>query len=694
MRHLLLTGTAALTLGAPTYAEETGAADSDVEVIIVEATHTKLDAFVYPGMTATIDSEALDLYRPSDLDDLLRQLPGLDVSGGPRRTGQTLSLRGQGRENTTLLLDGARQNYDSGHDGVFFIDPSLLVGVEAVRGPASSLYGSGASGGVIAFRTADAGDLLNDGESWGYSLGAGYRSVDEETRGSVGLYGRNGRFDALASLSSRSSGDIALGSGDDLPADDSALSGLVKLGADLADGVRTELSWQAFDGEATEPNNAQGGAGVDSLNALARKDISADNITLTARIAPPALDWLDLEVTVYSNETGVDEEELVSGRRLRRDLETTGIRGDQRFAFDLGAYAAGLTVGGEYYEDSQDGFDSDDPDGTRGGAPDADSTFSAGWLQLELDGPAPFGLPGRLVVLPGIRYDSFETSTPGGASSSRNATSTRFGATYAPVDSFNVFVSWGEAFRAPSINELYLDGTHFSLPHIILGAPYFISNDFIANPDLLPEETETLEIGFSLDLSDRIGVDRFELRTSWYETEAENLIDLFVDFAFDPGCFSPPFLPCSAGTTQSRNVGAAKINGYETQLAFANGPFALDASLTGIDGHDEASGAPLASLAPTRLFVDGRWTFENWRLTLGGRIEAAGDYDTPADPTEHRDAYIVADTYARWRPFADSGLSLNAGIENLADEDYDRVFSGVSEPGRSVRFDIAWTQNF
>ena len=694
MKSVLLSGAAALVLATPVFAQQdTG--DGDIDVIVVEATKTELDAFVYPGMTATIDSEALDLFRPADLDDLLRELPGMEVSGGPRRTGQTISLRGQGRENTTLLLDGARQNYGSAHDGVFFIDPSLLVGVEAVRGPASSLYGSGASGGVVAFRTANAHDLLEDGETWGFALGAGYRSVDEERRGTLSGYGRQGTFDVLASVSRREAGDISLASGADLPANDESLSTLFKIGNDFADGIRAELSWQSFDGEAVEPNNAQGAGAVGSLNALAQKDISADNLTLNARIAPPALAWLDLDLTVYRNETGVDELERVSGRQLRRDLETFGFRADQRFEFNLGAYDAAVVVGGEYYEDSQDGFDSDDPNGTRGGAPDADSQFTGAWAQLELDGPAPFSLPGRVIVLPGVRHDEFETSTPTTSAVTNDATSSRLALTYAPTETFNVFVSWGEAFRAPSINELYIDGTHFSLPHIILGPPTFISNEFIANPDLLPEETETLEIGFGLDLADQAGVDRLDLRASWFETDAENLIDLFVDFAFDPTCFAPPFFaPCSAGTTQSRNVGAAELSGFEAQFGFANGPLAIDASLTSIDGEDVATGDPLGSLAPTRLFVDGRWTFEQSRLVVGGRVQAADDYDAPLSTTEHRAGYVVTDVYARWRPMEDSPLAFNVGVENVMDHDYDRVFAGVSEPGRSVRFDVSWSRNF
>lgn len=693
MRTVLLASAAALAVSGGAAARDNSERE-DADVIVVEATYTQLDAFVYPGMTATIDAEALDLRRPADLDDLLRSMPGLEVAGGPRRTGQTVSLRGQGRENTTLLLDGARQNYSSGHDGVFFIDPALLVGVEAVRGPASAIYGSGASGGVVAFRTAGADDLLEAGETWGYSLGAGYRSVDEETRGSASIYGRAGTGDFLASVSARSSGDISLGSGNDLPADDESVSSLIKIGNAFAEGVRAELSWQSFDGSATEPNNGQGNAGAGSQNALVDKDIDADNITLTAALSPASLDWMDLELTVYRNQTGVDEVEVASGRELRRDLETVGIRGDQRFEFDLGAYSSGLTFGGEYFEDSQDGFDSNDPGGTRGGAPDADSQFTAGWVQLELDGPAPMGLPGRMIVLPGVRYDEFETSTPTSAAVSNDAVSRRLGLTYAPISTFNIFASWGEAFRAPSINELYLDGTHFSMPHPILGAPVFVSNDFIANPGLLPEETETIEVGVGVDLADRLAVDRFDLRASWYETEAVNLIDLSVDFAFDPTCFAPPFLPCSVGTTQSSNVGSAELTGYEIQASFAEGSFALDASLTGTDGKNAQTGAPLGTLSPTRLFVDGRWSFDSYRLLVGGRIEAAGEYDEPVDPSEHRAGYVVTDIYARWRPFAGHGLSLNAGVENLFDHDYDRVFAGVSEPGRSVRFDIGWSRNF
>ena len=694
MRSCLLSTAAILAL-TPAALADTASAEAEREVIVVEATQTNFDSFVYPGLTSTIDQETLDLVQPVDLDDLLRGIPGVDVPGGPRRTGQTISLRGQGRANTTLLLDGARQNFSSAHDGAIFIDPSLLVGVETVRGPASALYGSGASGGVVSFRSANALDFLGEDESWGFEIGAGYRSVDAEERGLVTLYGADGRFDYLASLTSRSSGDIALGSGADLPADDRSLSSLLKFGAALSDGVRAELAWQRFDGEATEPNNGQGVSGVNAFNALVDKEIENDNLTFSLNARPASLSWLDASLTVYRAENSVREDETGSSRQLNRSLDTTGIRADQRFSLELGGWSGALTVGGEYFEDQQDGLDSATGDGTRGGAPDASSEFSAVYSQLELDGPAPFGLPGRVIVLPGLRYDEFETRSPTEDATRNDAVSARFGVTYAPTETFNVFANWGEAFRAPSINELYIDGTHFSLPHPVLGAPSFISNDFIANPDLTPEFTETVELGFGLDLAAQAGVDELTLRASWFETEAEDLIDLTVDFAFDMTCFVPPFFaPCSAGTSSSTNVGQAELSGIEAQMQFADGPFSLDASLSTLDGEDKTTGDPLGSLTPARLFLDGRYNFEAQRLILGSRVEWAGDYDQPVDSAEHRDSYTVVDLYARWQPMADNGLMLNAGLENVFDEDYERVFAGVSEAGRSLRLDISWRRNF
>lgn len=686
----------ALVMAAPAVSQE-AEENSGVEVpevLIVTATRTEIPAFDYPGMASAIDAETIELTAPASLDDLLQELPGVEVAGGPRRTGQTLSMRGLSRENVTLLLDGARQNFNSAHDGVVYVDPMVLSGVEAVRGPASALYGSGAAGGVIALRTADPDDLLSGGETFGIGAVAGHRSVDDEFRAGLTAYGRGEVFDILGHVTRRESGDIRLGSGNDLPADDESVARLIKLGADLAPGVRGELSWQAFRSDVTEPNNGQGNAGVGGLNPLVQKDVTSDTFQLNADIAP-AGSPLDMQVVLYSSQQGVNERETASGRVIDRELDSWGVRIDQRFEFTLGLFNAGLTVGGEMYEDEQSGFDSADPSGTRGGVPDAQSTFQGLFTQLELTGAAPFGLPGEIVLLPGVRWDSFESSSALAADNSDDQVSGRFGATYAPNQTFRVFANWAQAFRAPSVNELYLEGTHFSLPHPVLGPPVFITNEFIANPDLRPESTETIEAGFGLSLRDsfRPG-DRLEFKASVYETQAEDLINLTVNFAFPGSCFRPPFLPCNAGTTNSSNVAAATLTGYEAQVNYTSGGLELSAALSDVDGENDATGAPLGSLTPVRLFVDGRYTFDAPRLTLGARAELAGDFDKTNDPALERDGYTVVDLYGRWRPLADHGFAVSAGVDNVFDENYSRTVAGASEAGRGFRIDLSWSQNW
>ena len=86
MKSAFLLGAASIALASPALGQTAAAtANAEVEVIVVEATHTKLNAFEYPGMTSTISAETLDLGRPADLDDLLRQLPGMEIAGGPDR---------------------------------------------------------------------------------------------------------------------------------------------------------------------------------------------------------------------------------------------------------------------------------------------------------------------------------------------------------------------------------------------------------------------------------------------------------------------------------------------------------------------------------------------------------------------------------------------------------------------------------
>ncbi|WP_375283282.1 TonB-dependent receptor domain-containing protein [Marinicauda pacifica] len=690
----LLAGASLIALAAsPALAQSASAASpqegASEDVIVVKATRTTLSSFDYPGVVSVITLDDLEAERPYDLADLLEDVPGLEVSGGPRRTGQTLTLRGLSRENIALLVNGARQNFSSAHDGALFLDPALLGRVETVRGGASSLYGSGAAGGVVAFETLNADDLMSDDERLAARLSAGYRSANEETRGAAALAGRSDRISAAAGLSVRQSGDIELGSGDTLPAEDEIFAGFASARIELSQAVSLDASWIGFRNDVLEPNNGQGDAGVDSLNPLVDKAVESDSLQATLGI-DPASRLVDLDLTAYHNIGAVDEFDPLIDRSLQRDLTTTGLRVENRAVFDLGPQETALVTGAEWYEDEQDGFDSADPSGVRGGAPDGSTTFYGVYAQLETR--VDTGPLGELILVPGVRWDRFESDSPLSDASQDEALSPRVAATWRLTEEFNLFASWSEAFRAPSLNELYLNGTHFSLPHPILGAPNFITNRFIANPSLQPEETETIEIGAGWQ---RTGLftanDHFEVKGAWYQTEAQDLINLSVNFAFNPTCFAPPFAPCSAGTTVSDNVADATLKGFEIMARYDNGPLRLTGALYDVDGEDNATGEPLGALQPTGGYLDALWRFDAQRLDLGARVVFADDFDKTSDPAAHRDGYAVLDVRGSWQPLADRRVRLDVGVENVFDEEYERVFAGVAEAGRSLRVDLTWT---
>src|SRR3546814_16511361 len=89
-------------------------------------------------MVTVTGPQEMQTLQPSSPDDILRFVPNVEFSGGPRRTGEVPSIRGFSGPDGIILFDGARQNYNSGHDGQFFLDPSVLKPVEVLRGPSRS----------------------------------------------------------------------------------------------------------------------------------------------------------------------------------------------------------------------------------------------------------------------------------------------------------------------------------------------------------------------------------------------------------------------------------------------------------------------------------------------------------------------------------------------------------------------------
>ncbi|CAI3806645.1 TonB-dependent receptor domain-containing protein [Rheinheimera sp. MM224] len=156
---LVLATQLALGLIATVQAEDAVAVkDEPIERIVVTASGFEQKLVDAPASISVITAEELRTRPYTTLLDAVRDLEGVDIGETRDKTGQgTISMRGMGSDYTLILVDGKRQNnhgdiYPNNFGGNQFghMPPlDTIERIEVIRGPASTLYGADALGGVI-----------------------------------------------------------------------------------------------------------------------------------------------------------------------------------------------------------------------------------------------------------------------------------------------------------------------------------------------------------------------------------------------------------------------------------------------------------------------------------------------------------------------------------------------------------------
>ncbi|MDB5626100.1 MAG: TonB-dependent receptor, partial [Tardiphaga sp.] len=142
-----------------------------LDTITVTATKTEERAIDSLAPVSVVTLEHIQGLQPNRLTDIFRATPGVYFQDRGDDPSTAINVRGlQDFGRVAVVVDGARQNYQrTGHNanGSFFLEPELIGGVDVVRGPTANIYGSGAIGGVVSFRTKDIDDVVRPGERWG-----------------------------------------------------------------------------------------------------------------------------------------------------------------------------------------------------------------------------------------------------------------------------------------------------------------------------------------------------------------------------------------------------------------------------------------------------------------------------------------------------------------------------------------------
>jgi len=478
--------------------------------ITVTATRSPKTVFRTASPVVVVDSARIRATLPNGVAELLRESPGVDITGTGANQGRPV-IRGQRGQRILLLEDGIRLNNSRRQQD--FGEIPALVGldaidrVEVVRGPASVLYGTDAIGGVINLITVQpmyggTGNRINGRASYLYS------TSDRQQRPSSAVVGQVGRFGFAAAGSYRNAraydapagdfGDVRLS--DQTHVMDTGVrdeSVVLQSGYGFSEyqSVSVKVSrYTAHDAGFGFVENAALGATNAPTIQIRYPDQTYQKLTLQYRGNALGLPFADrAEITGYTSDNdrsltlGVfvpfgPGTPLGAGVRVDNrnftDIRTAGFRAEA--AKSIGRHL--LTYGMDFFRDRSDNTDSSVTTIIGFGPPipqlnDTATTPNAAFRSVGIFAQGDMSITNRLSAVLGARWQSVTAGTrPTPRITSPLAESTdgtAVGAAnvlYQLTDRVNVIASFGRAFRSPNLIERFFkgatpEGSGYQLPN-------------------------------------------------------------------------------------------------------------------------------------------------------------------------------------------------------------------------------------
>ena len=577
--------------------------------VVVTGTQHPVSIDSLPAATTVYTRDQIENMQYQALPELLNQSIGLDIvqNGGPGKA-TSLFIRGSEADHVLVLVDGIRVGSATLGTTAFQLIPIYQIErIEILRGPQSSIYGSEAIGGVLqiftrkgsgptnygaavaggTFNTVQAGANIN-GESNGthYSLAASHDKTDG--------------FDARQPVP----GPFGFDQPDDDGHENTAVQ--VRVGHETQSGSEFEAFLLRAQGE-TEFDGS-----FEDRNEFVQQVVAA-----SAKFSPTDI-W---ETTLRIGESRDDSNNFSPDGAFSSRFDTKRKQAYWINNVELGPSGM-LTLGTDYLDDT------------------VDSTSE--FTETSRDNVGVYGQYladyGSNQVTLSIRNDdneAFGSKTTGG-----------IGWGHRWRNSTRLYLRAGNAFKAPTFNELYFPG--------------------FGNPDLDPETAVSYEAG--VEGTPQWG--RWALRL--FRNEVDDLIVTEMDPA--TGLFAPA------------NVDEAQIDGIEVELTALLAGWNTSVALTLLDPVNKTTGAQLPRRAKESLSINTSRRFN--KFVFGGRILAKGDRFDDALNSIPIDSYVVVDLLADY--LINENFILKAKIGNLFDEDYEEV-SGFNTAGRNFLLTLSYS---
>jgi len=622
MKKRLSTSALGLRLLLPIFILPTfpAAADSNdqIEEVVVSASLLPIAANRSANAITVIDSEQIKLRAALSVSDLLRDVPGLAVNrSGVLGSLTDIRARGAEANHLLILVDGIEMNDPSQGDQLNWgtLSAVEIDRIEIIRGPQSSISGSDAIAGIVNIITASAQEPLSaqvysEAGSWsttrnGFSVG--HQSERFNIR--LGASHLESEGNNIRPVTGSTDKDGYRNTGVNLKAG-------YKLNEQLSLSFTTRHTYgmAEFDESSSEDHYS---------------DFNRDLTKIQGNYNSASALWNHaLSITVSNFENDNFNAGVANGS-TESSKQNFGYVGS-RF-WEVGNQRLSLALEHEEEEFKQFGGYATGADANKFVERNTDSVA----LEYRVE------LLESLVLALSSRHednDKFKSSN-----------TQRFEAIYQRNDNLRFRGAWGTAVKNPTFTELY-----------------GIYGGFQSNPNLIPEQSESWELGFDRTLLDG----RLEFGATYFDAELENEISGF-------------------GMPQN-SEGISERQGVELSSSFVvNDSVSLTAAYTYTDSTDAFGVAEKRRPKNMGSVNIALKTLSNTMVNLnvqynGSQIDSALAW---GDPDVTLKAFTLVNINATYD--ASDELDVYMSLNNLFDEQYQEV-NGYAALGFGVNLGLRY----
>ncbi len=710
---------------APPVTTQDTAVELPTTVVVGVATKQLRPLIDVAAAVDVIDAADLQNTLSESLTDALRYESGVSVEGAGSRFGDAgINVRGVSGNRVTIEVDGvpANQQFALGsyaHATATLPQVDLIKKVEILKGPASTLYGSDALGGVVAIRTWDPLDLVSD-SARRFTVARG--AYDGRTHGrtaSMMTAWRGGEADGLLAFSQQDGKARIVHDSVRLErdfADWEQRSVFGKMTHDNGDGDLWRLTFLTSQKDSQSQINSFIGQG----RFLRTTELRGDDrntlwwVSLEHEFLPKRL-FDDGLARVYYTRTGFVQ------NTYEKRLSRRGTPLFQHRVFDYAQAQMGLELNAgknwhgeslahslivgvelertelkEKRDASQTNLLTGDVTNSilgetfpRRDFPNSTVTEAGLFVLNEIIvGDSPW------TVIPAIRLDHYRLRPQRDALFDANGLDTavvsitetnispKLGVLYALSDVTRLYAQYARGFRAPPFDDA----------NIGLNIPLF-NLRAIPNPDLKSETSNGFEIGL------RHIDPRQQLEFSLYYTRFSDFIESKARLGVDP----------ESGTLlfQSINIHTARIYGSELDYRLRlDEQWAVKTKLAWSRGDNLTQNAPLNSIAPNRVIISAHWqsTDIKWTGDLYLTASAAKKrVDESREALFQPPGFGVTDAFVsrRWETSGGWQGEVRLGIYNVFNKKYwdwfavrnfdasDSIVNALTRPGRTYSLSVS-----